>query len=90
MSETLPTGTLSELQRRIDELSHKFDEMSEALTDIKLILSHQEGTALPKRVYQLEERLRATERWQYAVTGGLIALQILLSLLGKFLVDKLM
>lgn len=89
MSELLPSGSLHELQRRIDELSDKFDDMSEALTDIKIILSKQEGIGLPKRVHQLEERLRATERWQFIVTGGLIAFQILLTVLGRFIVDKL-
>jgi len=90
MSDVLPNGSLQELQRRIDELSEKFDDMSESLTDIKIILSKQEGIGLPKRVNQLEERLRATERWQFIVTGGLIVFQVLLTIVGKIIVDKLM
>lgn len=89
MAESLTSSSLDELQRRIDGLSDKFDEMSKSLTDIKLILSKQEGIGLPKRVYDLEQRLRATERWQFIVTGGLIALQFALTFLVRFLVDKL-
>lgn len=89
MSESLPNGSLQELQRRIDELSEKFDEMSGSLTDIKLLLSKQEGIDLPKRVYQLEERLRNVEKWQLVATGGLIVLQVFLVVVGKLIVDKL-
>lgn len=88
--EAVQHSEFKELQRRIDELSDKFDHMSESLTDIKMILSRQDGLGIPARVRELELRIQKAERWQFVVTGGLIVLQIAFAVLGKILVDKTM
>lgn len=90
MSSEISHREFQELRRRIDELSEKFDGMSESLTDIKLILSKQDGLSLPSRIRDLELRVQKAEKWQFVVTGGLIVLQLLFAVVGKLIVDKVL
>lgn len=89
MSEEFSHSEFQELRRRIDELGEKFDDMSESITDIKMILSRQDGLSLPARVRELELRLQKAEKWQFVVTGGLIVLQLIFAIVGKLVIDKL-
>lgn len=89
MPQEISHSEFQELRRRIDELSDKFDDMSTSLTDIKVLLSRQEGIGLPARVKDLEDRLRRAEKWQFLITGGLIVLQLFIAVAGKLIVDKL-
>lgn len=90
MSSEISHREFQELRRRIDELSEKFDGMSESLTDIKMILSKQDGLSLPSRIRDLELRVQKAEKWQFVVTGGLIVLQLLFAVVGKIIVDKVL
>ena len=90
MSSEISHREFQELRRRIDELSEKFDGMSESLTDIKMILSKQDGLSLPSRIRDLELRVQKAEKWQFVVTGGLIVLQLLFAVVGKLIVDKVL
>jgi hypothetical protein len=90
VSSEISHREFQELRRRIDELSEKFDGMSESLTDIKLILSKQDGLSLPSRIRDLELRVQKAEKWQFVVTGGLIVLQLLFAVVGKLIVDKVL
>jgi hypothetical protein len=78
-----------ELKKRIDELAEKFDDMNDDITEIKVMLSRQEGYELPVKVRDIENRMRSVERWQLIFTGGLVVSQFLLMLFGKYLFDKL-
>ena len=78
-----------ELKKRIDELADKFDGMNDDITEIKVMLSKQEGYELPIKVRDIESRMRSVERWQLIFTGGLVVSQFLLVLFGKYLFDKL-
>lgn len=78
-----------ELKKRIDELADKFDDMNDDITEIKVMLSRQEGYDLPQKVRDMENRMRSVERWQLIFTGGLVVSQFLLVLFGKYLFDKL-
>lgn len=78
-----------ELKKRIDELADKFDGMNDDITEIKVMLSRQEGYDLPQKVRDMENRMRSVERWQLIFTGGLVVSQFLLVLFGKYLFDKL-
>ena len=90
MSSEISHREFQELRRRTDELSEKFDGMSESLTDIKMILSKQDGLSLPSRIRDLELRVQKAEKWQFVVTGGLIVLQLLFAVVGKIIVDKVL
>jgi len=90
VSSEISHREFQELRRRIDELSEKFDGMSESLTDIKMILSKQDGLSLPSRIRDLELRVQKAEKWQFVVTGGLIVLQLLFAVVGKIIVDKVL
>lgn len=90
MSEDISHSEFQELRRRIDELGEKFDDMSESIMDIKMILSRQDGLSLPARVRDLELRLQKAEKWQFVVTGGLIVLQLIFAIVGKLVIDKLL
>ena len=78
-----------ELKKRIDELADKFDGMNDDITEIKVMLSRQEGYDLPQTVRDLENRMRSVERWQLIFTGGLVVSQFLILFFGKYLFDKL-
>lgn len=78
-----------ELKKRIDELADKFDGMNDDITEIKVMLSRQEGYDLPQKVRDLENRMRSVERWQLIFTGGLVVSQFLILFFGKYLFDKL-
>lgn len=78
-----------ELKKRIDELADKFDDMNDDITEIKVMLSRQEGYDLPQKVRDIENRMRSVERWQLIFTGGLVVSQFLLILFGKYLFDKI-
>lgn len=78
-----------ELKKRIDELADKFDGMNDDITEIKVMLSRQEGYDLPQKVRDMENRIRSVERWQLIFTGGLVVSQFLLIVFGKYLFDKL-
>lgn len=78
-----------ELKKRIDELADKFDDMNDDITEIKVMLSRQEGYDLPQKVRDMENRIRSVERWQLIFTGGLVVSQFLLIVFGKYLFDKL-
>lgn len=78
-----------ELKKRIDELADKFDDMNDDITEIKVMLSRQEGYDLPQKVRDMEDRIRSVERWQLIFTGGLVVSQFLLIVFGRYLFDKL-
>ena len=63
MSSEISHREFQELRRRTDELSEKFDGMSESLTDIKMILSKQDGLSLPSRIRDLELRVQKAYFW---------------------------
>lgn len=86
-NDAVTHGEIASITQDVQNLGKKIDVMGSDVNAIKVMLAEQRGANLNGRLSDVESRIRDLDKFKYKLVGGLILVNAVMVVLGKYLLS---
>lgn len=86
-NDAVTHGEIASIKQDVQNLGKKIDVMGSDVNAIKVMLAEQRGANLNGRLSDVESRIRDLDKFKYKLVGGLILVNAVMVVLGKYILS---